>query len=325
VKRKFLSEFGINMVGLGVLLLQQDDFPQLSDPAIAAKLDENPCHIYTICRRPRMMFDQSSIKLDGKTISGDFLVQDANDRRAYPFAVVNGLGENDLRIECPYPHTQLRIYDEAGDLIHRSKAASLATLYGSRDVRSELALEVLYVGQAFGRKSKRTASERIRSHSTLQSIYSEAILRSPDKEIWIVLWHFEPRLIASFDGRWNQYEASSDQDDAHLHTVLNTPLNEQQQINFTEAALINYFKPQYNYLFRDVFPSPAHRTYSQCYDLDINSLTVEVNTEDFHAPLWSENVQREWHHIITYHFHSTAERRSMFDPLVPDEYSRNSR
>jgi hypothetical protein len=104
--------------------------------------------------------------------------------------------------------------------------------------------------------------------------------------------------------------------------VLNEPVTEQQEINFTEAALIKYFQPQYNKMFKNSFPSPAHATYSQCYALDINSVMVEIDTDDLNAPLWSAAVPAQYHHFITYEMHSPNDRRSMFEAVVPDEYAR---
>jgi hypothetical protein len=315
--RKFPTEFGVNMVGLGVVLLTQEDFPRLESPEVSERLRESPCHIYMVCRRPRLMFDPDSLSVCQETISGRFLLQDGLTWTPYPFTAKNNL-EPELRIECPYPHTAITIFSPTGKRLHHSKAALLARYIGSRELRDKLALEVLYIGQAYGTDGKRTAPDRLKAHSTLQSIYSEAISRSPDKEVWLALWNFQPQLLTFIDGWTKQYQATFEEDDAHISQVLSTPISEQQRINFTEAALINYFKPEYNITFKNIFPSPAHRTYSECYELDINSVVVEVNTEDFDARLWTPSVEGEWHHLITYGLHSAEERRSMFDFFMPE-------
>jgi hypothetical protein len=315
--RKFATEFGVNMVGLGVVLLTQEDFPQLESPEVAERLRVNPCHIYMVCRRPRLMFDKDSLSVSQETISGQFLLQEGLTVTAYPFTARNDVG-TELRLECPYPHTAITMFSPAGERLHHSKAALLARYIGSEELRTKLALEVLYIGQAYGTDGKRTAPDRLKAHSTLQAIYSEAISRSPDKEVWLALWNFEPQLLTFIDGLTKQYQTTFEEDDAHIHQVISTPISGQQRINFTEAALINYFKPEYNITFKNIFPSPAHATYSECYELDINSLIVEVDTEDFDACLWTPSVEEKWHHLITYGLHSAEERRSMFDFFIPD-------
>ena len=67
-------------------------------------------------------------------------------------------------------------------------------------------------------------------------------------------------------------------------------ITEQQQINFTEAALVRYFK------------HPAHKTYSQCYDLDLNAVNVELQTEEIMCRLWSPSVAPSWTHFAMLNF-----------------------
>ena len=147
----------------------------------------------------------------------------------------------------------------------------MAREIGSLELRRELSLEVLYVGQAYGSNGERTAPDRLRSHSTLQAIYSRVISRSPDQEIWLSLWSFDTKLLLSMDGRWSQYQTPLEEDDAHLDQVWDTPLNEQQKINLTEAAIIYYFQPEFNVQFKNEFPSPVHSTYAQCYSCDLRN------------------------------------------------------
>jgi hypothetical protein len=54
-----------------------------------------------------------------------------------------------------------------------------------------LDLKVLYIGQSYGVEGARTAPDRLQSHSTLQGIYSEAIIKNPDCEVWFILTSFE--------------------------------------------------------------------------------------------------------------------------------------
>jgi hypothetical protein len=118
--------------------------------------------------------------------------------------------------------------------------------------------------------------------------------------------------MSSFDGSVEDYGSTDEEDKAHIRRVLNEPLTEQQMINFTEAALIKYFQPEYNKLFKDSFPNPAHSTYSECYDIDLNTVSVEFNTEALHFQLWSAAVEPRWTHLATFPLHSREERMYMF-------------
>jgi hypothetical protein len=289
---------------------------------VMERLTENPCHIYMICRRPRIAIDPTTFMADEESISLDFIVQQEDRKLRFGAVVPNRLGTAKISLDCNYPYTWLTIRDDQGEAIMNAKSALLAASLEVKSIKEFLDLEIMYIGQAYGQEGSRTAPDRLESHSTLQAIYSEAISESPDKEIWLMLWNFAPMLITSFDGRWKTYQTTMEEDDLHIDKLLNEPMTEQQQINFTEAAMINYFQPQFNKTFKNRFPSPAHATYSECYDLDLNSVLVEMNTEAMFAKTFSDAIPPEWHHIANYSLHSPEERRSMFAILVPDEHSK---
>ena len=188
-------------------------------------------------------------------------------------------------------------------------------MFGDTRYSHLLDTEVLYVGQAYGEGGSRVAPERLKTHSTLQGIYAEALRASPDTEIWIALWSFELMILTSFDSRF-PVATTLEQDDSHIANVLGKGISEQQQINFTEAALIRYFQPEYNTMFKESFPSPAHSTYAECYGLDLNTVNVELQCEPLGCRLWSNVVAPEWDHFVTFPLHSPEARKEMFDLLV---------
>jgi hypothetical protein len=94
---------------------------------------------------------------------------------------------------------------------------------------------------------------------------------------------------------------------------ITSSMSEQQRLNWTEAALIKYFAPPYNKEYKKTFPSPAHKTYSDCYDLDLNTVGFVLDTSEvLGVKLYSE-APRSWRHIGQFVLHSIEERRSMFD------------
>jgi hypothetical protein len=91
-------------------------------------------------------------------------------------------------------------------------------------------------------------------------------------------------------------------------------INEQQKINFTEAALIRYFEPPYNKVYKDSFPNPAHVTYTECYDLDVNAVCIELQTfEKANFCLYSEKARAAPWHMQNFPLHSPQDRKSMFE------------
>ena len=56
-----------------------------------------------------------------------------------------------------------------------------------------------------------------------------------------------------FDGT-EKFSFSNEEDIKHTQRIIHTRVTQQQRINFTEAALIRYFEPPYNKIFKSQFP-----------------------------------------------------------------------
>jgi len=308
-KRKYITEFALSASGYFTMILQQENLKTIANSPFS---EEQPCHIYMVARRPRIMLDPSTIIVRNGVIEGDLKIQRQAVQETRSFRIRNQLGTDNIRIECLYPHTEYTIYDENDNKIASGKVAMLLTLCGN-EYEDLLNLEILYIGQSYGVKGARTAPMRLQSHSTLQEIYSEAIRRAPDQDIWLLLWNFELTLITNIDGRFTPTTDQVDSDDPHVERMFKKGITEQQQINFTEAALIKYFQPQYNIMFKDSFPNPAHKTYSECYDLDVNSVSIVLDTEHINSRLWSSEVSPKWCHYENFFLHSFSERKSILE------------
>lgn len=173
-----------------------------------------------------------------------------------------------------------------------------------------LELEVLYVGKAYGEDGNRTAPDRLENHSTLQRIQADMIANSPDKDIWLVLWSLDSRLIAVIDGATDKVKATEQEDDAHAN-LISQKISEEFETSLAEAALVRYFQPTYNKQFKSTFPHKKHLSYAQGYEWDLNSVIVELGADEL--TLWSTAAPATPHHIAQYPLHSEADRKALFD------------
>lgn len=306
---KYFTEFGLNTYADYLFLTQQDSLEALEEGV----LQQVPCYVYVIGRKPRVTLDPGSFHMDEKWVRGCLKFQRGDSFEYRNFALLNQLGKSNLRLDCPYPHTEYSLHDEQNKKISYVKAGILAHAFP--EMTEFCNLEVLYVGQAYGSQGERQATERLQSHSTLQKIYCEVMRRTPDQEVWLLLLNFEMSLQILFNGNIKDFQTSDEEDDEHIMQVLTTGITEQQAINFTEAALIRYFEPEYNKTFKDTFPNPAHKTYSECYELDINSVVVTIETDNLGCMLWSSKQSPRMTHIAVYPLHSQLERRCLLDLL----------
>ncbi|MEI7219745.1 MULTISPECIES: hypothetical protein [Pectobacterium] len=312
-ERKFITEFGMNMLGARHVLLQQENLDEVNDINNPIYEDFSP-HIYFICRRPRITLVPESVKFTESEVTGLFRKQVKDKYIDIPFVTKNQLETSNVSLECEYPYTEFKIRDENNDVISEGKSVLLMLSCLGYEAQEHLDLEIIYIGQSFGCDGDRSAADRLAAHSTLQNIYAQAMKNTPDQEIWLILTDFEhPYLLISMDGRSENYGTTLEEDDQHINNVLSNEITARQRINFTEAALIRYFSPEYNKTYKDTFPSPAHTTYSECYDLDLNSVSVELQTDKFYTRVWSKVIEPDYIHFCTFPLHSKEERMYMFD------------
>lgn len=316
MSKRLPSEFAINMMLDKVAILQQGDLEAIN--SLNYFNNESPCHIYFICKRPRVSIDKSRITATEQYIELFFKIQREESFEEFSFKIENTFKTTDISIESKYPNTRFQLLVNGEFILRASVAVFLQQFYQYLEKGDFLDLEVLYVGQSYGVEGARTAPDRLKSHSTLQNIYSKSIQNNPDCEIWLVLTSFSQINLMMFDGRTEFTEEERENDKERFQKVYDKlnweGINEQQKINFTEAALIKYFEPPYNKIYKETFPNPAHATYSECYDLDVNAVCIELQTfEQANFCLFSQKIKSAPWHMENFPLHSPEERKSMFD------------
>ncbi len=315
--KKKPTEFAINMCCSALALIQQE---HLTHPSVTELFAEQPAHIYFVVRRPRISFVPETFKIDKEFVEIDYQIQDKQTFTTKHLKTRNYLSTDNAKLICDFPYTEYKIVDNATDeiLAEGFVAALLNAMYFYIDEPSFLDCEVLYIGQAFGKGGSRTAVDRLQKHSTLQLIYSEAIKKNPDSEIWLCLSSFDQLSFTVMDGhtKFTDEELRLDEETYKdtFWKINYEGLNEAQKINFTEAALIRYFQPPYNKEYKDSFPTKEHTSYSECYELDINSVCFEIDTSDkILCNLYSNSIDRTHLHMTTFLLHSPDERKTFFD------------
>lgn len=299
-----------------MMILQQAELGLVSQYGY---FDEyNPCHLYFICRRPRLALNPAKFEATDEYIQlvVNVHIKDEIEEREYKFE--NNFETSKIELKCEYPYSFFQLTSN-GEVLTGGKISPFLQKFPRMYTKADfLDLEVLYIGQSFGVEGARTAPDRLKSHSTLQGIYAEAISRNPDSEIWLALASFAQINITMMDGRTKFTDEELEIDNKRWIEVtkkLNWEgINEQQKINFTEAALIKYFQPKYNVIYKDSFPNPAHKTYSECYELDINAVAIEMQTyEVVNCFMYSEAVEKAPWHMHHFLLNSTEERKSIFE------------
>lgn len=317
-KRKYFSEFGLNVFTSFKTLVPVEQLEKIPN-------DKN-YHIYGILSCPKITVDEKSLLSSEKGISFTLFENNNGDRKKieYKNIIVNySLDHSKMKLTSSYPFTKIKVENGDQEYLVRNKNApsefevDAQFLYFSSSSAKVIEFEVHYIGQSFGKKGERNAFSRLKSHSTLQKILTDFIVGRPDRRVYIILLEFTPQLMTFHDGLSGVYSTTSEENEKHIQDVLCDLPRYNQVINITEAALINYFKPEYNVNFVDNFPNKDHKGYEQYYALDYNSLTVEVDLEFDNFPLvqlYTENNRiNTSFDFIKYNLFNDPKRLSMYD------------
>lgn len=299
IPRKYMSEFALHTFSSQVAIA----YPKQLETVDVSNADY---HIYMINKIKRLSFVENSLKVLDTHVE----VQ-----------VKHGgtLIEKVETIKIPL-HDNVDGYELEGDkiLVMRDGyggglKVDILWLYSAFSTET-LKCEVLYVGQSYGKKGDRDALIRLKSHETLQKVMADILYEDINSEIAITLWEFTPRLLASLDGR-NDFLVTDEEDRQHFEKVLSAPpiFVDNQIINVTEAALINYFKPKYNDKFKNNFPDVKHKGYRFYYNYDYNAITVELDPSCVNIDIYSEQTSYSQFSPIKYLLNSEEKRKSMFD------------
>jgi len=313
--RKFMSEFAVNLPSARWLMIPPSELMRDDgeiDPEVAKLADV--CHIYLICRRPATSYDPDGFKFDGKRISGKLVYKIAGKPHELPFDIPFKLADGASTVKLSaYPHRSIETCLPNGECVRYVPASLMAAAQAPRGELRQF--EVLYVGQAYA-EGRRSALDRLKSHSTLQRILADVLHKMPDDEIMLLTFEYpECTVISSMDG--TDKNAIRDESDAkRFPNILDNPLMEHQRICLAEAGLIRYFTPPYNEIYKDSFPASDQKILTNCYALDFSGLIVEIDTEEFGMELYSQKVSASGHHIAQFDLIDPNSRRSFFTFLT---------
>ncbi len=313
-KRKYLTEFALLAVSETKLIIPVEQLKYVED--------KDAFHIYTILAIEKIRFD--SYKCFKNYIEAVFfyMKEGKQNKLNIKIGLHQELDHSNVSIASVFPFDDLKIKiddDVFLDKFNWKKEFDISSeelfLLFSGNQSEPLKFEVCYIGQAQGKDGSRNAIDRLESHETLQKILADE--NKKDRRVWVCLFEFTTNLITSHDGVSKEYIMSDLEDQNHAKKVLSDLPIYNQVINITEAAMINYFKPFYNTDYVNNFPNIKHKGYRQYFDLDYNSLRIELGLVFDKLPqviFYTETnkISSEWEYI-EYGLFNDKDRKSMFE------------
>jgi hypothetical protein len=318
-KRQYLSEFALGMYTSNWMMFPSSEISAEKEIPLKVQDILDNCHIYLICKSPRISFTKELFLYENGEVTGNVIYKINGKKRLLPFKQKFPLLDGATKVKLSeYPHREIITLNDNDESIRCLPANLLAIGQKMHINNSELSnLEILYIGQAYG-EGNISAMDRLKNHSTLQKILAEIHYSSPDDEINILTFQYEPyQIITSMDGK-AKAKITDYRDIQRFHSIIKNPLTEYQQICLIEAGLIRYFQPKYNKTYKETFPSEKHKILEECYSLDFSGLIVEINTEELGFLIYSKLIKPSSHHICNIELINPEERWGFFHFFTSD-------
>ena len=317
--RKYTTEFGLNVYTSYKTVIPAAHLE------ILEKVDSHKYHIYGILLAPKVFIKEESVVKyrDYFSIILFAYMEDKYTEYTVNVKLAEDLDHRKVCVKSTYPHTLLKLTIEDDEWCNVHSIDNYFELHAMEvfdqyavHLMPRIKYKVLYIGQSYGKRGERSAIERLSSHETLQKILIDVQRNYPEYEIKIMLLEMECNLGVGIDTITASTKKSDEEDRSHIEAVLSHLPEEQQIINITEAAMINYFKPPYNSTFVENFPCPKHKSYKQYYELDYNDLTIELDMEfdcfpDIELFTDTARIASVWD-FIHYQLENDSERDSMY-------------
>lgn len=315
-------EGALNLYSSSVNVIQPSDIYQ-------AVKDENirnilsGCNIYLIVKRPKICIDLHKLRIENKQIMGDFIVYSGNEYERYSFVNKSIMLSNDIKLiqAHDFPFNMIHAQSYFGESISIPTFKLLAE--SECDLDGNENLEVLYVGHGIGKNKNRLAIDRLNKHETLQRILADTLQKEPDHEILILMFRFEHKKNILRIGK--DYKKENKNISDGLVQVLDASFGRKNSVLLAEAALISYFKPKYNIIYKRTFPSKDHIVLKKLLEYDFTGLIVEIDTSGIKAKLYSNNVIRSrakiskiypYIHLAEIPLHSPQERECFLNKYL---------
>jgi len=177
-------------------------------------------------------------------------------------------------------------------------------------------LEVMYVGQAFGRNQIRKIDYRIRKHEKVQAVALDILRRGSNEEVLVIGLCVDLNDVATSLITTGNVRASTMQELLALKESASQRLPEGQALTVFEASLIRYFQPAFNTEYKETFPSAGAVSYGEIYDTQFDYSNLTLDTRPMNARVYSKVIaERKYVHLQHYPLKTRSEKLTLFKYL----------
>jgi hypothetical protein len=258
-------KIGLNFYSSKLCIFNPSDLEQSE---VQAEIESDKYHIYLICKRKKIHFESSEEK-DGVGYTTLFYLNDKFEKEyLYYKHSLTELRINEVKDGYYNVDTNLHKGVLVRDYLMINNFAFLLDDIVGESVKTPLPsdLEVMYIGQAFGRTETKKIDYRIANHDKIQKIALDILNKSSNEEVLIIGVKVETNdLSTSIVTINSKTERPTLESILQLRDKAVKRITEGQEITVFEASLIKYFQTNLNTEYKETFPSqPSHRCKHIC-------------------------------------------------------------
>lgn len=309
----YMTEFAVSLVSSRYLLISASQLMSEGKMSPNELEISRKCHIYMVVTRPAVHFDSSDFTYADGVVSGSLVYRNEDGEQRHQFSINFPLTDGAIRLDLsPYPYNEIRTYDSEGSIVRWMPATAVSVYQTQLSYKHAFRkLKVLYVGQSYA-GGHSSAFDRLRKHDTLQKILATTAYESPSSEILVLaVQYLSPRIITMMNGT-DKSLIRDERDVRRFTKALNADFSKKLQISLIEAALIRYFQPKYNTVYKKKFPSRDMKVLQECYQYDFSRLAVEFDSSELRTATYSDVVAPSDHHVANFILTDDADRTQFF-------------
>jgi len=308
-------KLGMTMTSDNMLLFNPLD---LKEEELVNFIKEKDFHIYLICKRKKLHFERCDTSSTETNTSFFYYLNDTHDKE---FVHANHSKEIEI-LSHKDGFMSLKVNDE----IHEDNDYNVVNyLFRLEDdiigdsIKEPMPsdLEIIYVGQSFGRSGKRHINKRLTNHEKIQEISSKIIRNSTNEEVLIIGLNYNVSDIGTARVTIDVKREDFSVDNLlKLREKARERMRASQEVTLYEAALISFFQPCLNKEYREKFPSLGYSSYEDIYSLDFDYSTAEINSKSIMTRVFSEHKnERKYIHMNQFALDTEGQKKEFFEFL----------
>jgi hypothetical protein len=314
--QKFLAEGGLILGSDNLYCTRVADIKINRDtPHLRGEMEGT--NIYVIAKRRKILLHPPSLRYNAHHLFGLIQVHTKNGYDLVPFEYCPPEGKTISQVQLRDEPEQ-KIAFLYGDASYEWYTTAGLVQRCAIDLDHGPNLQVLYIGQAFGKTGQRLAVDRLSNHSALRRIQND-IQYEPEQELFVLMYRYGNQTKYLFTDGNQEFEAqaSIQEEVDHIGKTINISVERRLRIYLAEAGLIRYFRPQYNEIFKRTFPSKKHAIVQKALRIGFSKLIVQISSTPMRSILESPaltapkiDAHNQFTHYAEYSFHSDYDRQT---------------